>query len=322
MKSSYFEYHRYPADLNVLCFPINVMMNRAHWHSALEIVVCVKGHISIAVGDHIYPLCEGDIITIDSGFNHAFFDGESGSQQLIFEMDESWIKRSENYVFDFKTVGENGLEKNHPDVKNIIGKIIDLANVYQNTSYLPGILNSAENPISQKNRYHIISIAYSILEILQGYVGDEKNANKRYPSELLMKCIDIIQSEYATIRSQEEVAKRLGLSIPSLHRILKTQLGVSYLKYLTSVRISAAEALLMDEKNEIIDIAEQCGFSSVSSFYRDFKEYTGSSPNQYRKNRISVNSYMMNPSILARNNWETILFADISTEFIRTYSFL
>lgn len=308
MKSSYFEFRTYIDHLKIKCFPINVMMNRAHWHSSLEMILCTKGYLSVAFNEKEYNLREADLITIDSGFSHEIYNGESGGQQLILEIDESLINRTDNYLFDFKTVGEeNCLNKSNPDVESVISKLYDLAHSFGDMQ----LSYAGKKGSSVITRYHILSTAYSILETLQGYTVVNKNTITRYPSDTLKEFIDLIQSEYATIQSQEEVAKRLGLSISSLHRMLKSQMGVSFLTYLNSVRISAAEALLMDESTKIIDISEQCGFTNLSSFYRDFKKYSGRSPNQYRESRMSANFYMMNPSVLARNNYEQVSYDDI-----------
>jgi hypothetical protein len=41
----------YPEGIGMRSFPCNVMMNRSHWHSSLEIMICVKGELSVRVGD-------------------------------------------------------------------------------------------------------------------------------------------------------------------------------------------------------------------------------------------------------------------------------
>lgn len=305
-KSSYYEYHTYPADLKVICFPLNVIMNRAHWHTALEILLCVKGSVSVAMGGCEYRLHEGDLITIDSGIGHEIFDGQPGGQQLIFEIEDQWIKREPNHIIDFRTVGDGAADSCGDEVRKVIAGLYDLACTFHNLDPNSSAVSGLDREIPPRTWYHAVSAAYYILEMIYPYRKRQEREDKKRPSALLTELIQIVQTDFAAIRSQEEVAERLGVSISSLHRVLKSQMGVSFIQYLTSVRVSAAEALLLDGSSEILDIAEQCGFSGASTFYRDFKKYTGSTPSQYRKRRISKNAYLANPSVLARNVFELV----------------
>ena len=48
-------------------------------------------------------------------------------------------------------------------------------------------------------------------------------------------------------------------------------------------RLREAEKLLVQTKEKVIDIAYQAGFSSLAAFNRFFKEKTGKTPTEYRK---------------------------------------
>jgi AraC-like DNA-binding protein len=263
------------------------------------------------IGDKKYCLREGDLITVDSGFTHENTDGKPGGQQLIFEVDERLIRRAGDYFIDYRTVGENSLDKADPNITEVVRKLYNIA-CLQNDVNVSQVQPEQERSdyyevlIQQKGRYRMMSEAYRVLEIIHDYIKTDESSVNKFPSDILRNCIEIVQAEYALDLSPEDVARRLGLSVPSFHRMLKNQLGVSFLKYLNSVRISAAEALLLDNNADIIDIPEQCGFSSESNFYRVFREYTGSSPKQYRENRKGVTANVLRPSVLMLNNFEFV----------------
>jgi transcriptional regulator GlxA family with amidase domain len=48
------------------------------------------------------------------------------------------------------------------------------------------------------------------------------------------------------------------------------------------LRIEKAQSLMKDQSLRMIDIAESCGFASLSQFSRVFKQVVGVSPKQYR----------------------------------------
>ena len=55
------------------------------------------------------------------------------------------------------------------------------------------------------------------------------------------------------------------------------------MKYVSELRITAAEKLLDNTDKTIEEIAEICGFSSASYFGLAFKKERGRSPSNYRK---------------------------------------
>lgn len=311
MKSSYYEMIYYPEGLNLRSFPCNVMVNRSHWHSSLEIIICFKGTLSVRVGSEEYCMSEGDLVTIDSGIPHEMFGGQPGGQQLIFNLDEKMIRRDDGFRFDFRTVGKNSLEKSHLDAKKVIRAVYILAcglhNIYGKYS--------AIRELPGKQYYHMMSTAYGILETLQDYAIPVDKESIHVPSDLLLRCIEMMQNEYCRIRTAEDAAERLRISVSTLHRLLRTQLGVSFLPYLNSIRISSAEALLLNPQYNIIDIPELCGFTSLSNFYRVFKESAGCSPKHYRQHNASVKPQYLNPSVLQWNSFEGVTIDQLDPNF-------
>ena len=55
------------------------------------------------------------------------------------------------------------------------------------------------------------------------------------------------------------------------------------MRYLLNLRIRRAKELLWNEELEITEIAGMCGFQDENYFSRIFREETGRSPSQWRK---------------------------------------
>lgn len=75
----------------------------------------------------------------------------------------------------------------------------------------------------------------------------------------------------------------VGLSRRRLTDIFKQEYGVTPKEYADAHRLRAAQDMLTQTDEKIIDIACQAGFSSLSSFNRFFKQQTGRTPTEYRK---------------------------------------
>lgn len=83
----------------------------------------------------------------------------------------------------------------------------------------------------------------------------------------------------------QQFALKLGTNRTYLYNALRDNLGMSFKEYITNLRISHAQHLLKtsDPDTTIDEIAQQAGFSSSSAFYRNFKEYVGITPKEYRR---------------------------------------
>ncbi|WEG12494.1 response regulator [Pullulanibacillus sp. KACC 23026] len=82
--------------------------------------------------------------------------------------------------------------------------------------------------------------------------------------------------------SLEWVADILQVSPGYLSRVIKQELGVSFISLVTKFRINKAIQLLNSTDLTILEIAECVGYVSQHYFSTVFKKVTGVSPNQYK----------------------------------------
>ena len=66
-------------------------------------------------------------------------------------------------------------------------------------------------------------------------------------------------------------------------RLFKKRIGLTVMEYILKTRIAIAKELLCEANMSVTEISEACGFSSISFFSRTFKNETGVSPLQYKK---------------------------------------
>lgn len=81
-----------------------------------------------------------------------------------------------------------------------------------------------------------------------------------------------------------QLAASLGLSECELTKLLNQQLNTSFYQIINKWRVDEVKKLLLKSSLEqftILAVAYDSGFSSKSTFYRIFKEYTGLTPRQY-----------------------------------------
>lgn len=99
-----------------------------------------------------------------------------------------------------------------------------------------------------------------------------------------------------------ELAKIAAYSEQHFHRIFKQVVGESIHQYIRRTRMEyAANQLMFDTKSPVIDIANKCGFSSLSSFSRAFKATFHMAPGQWRQHdfQTTAKPYLKDPEIAA-----------------------
>ncbi|MDY4140069.1 MAG: helix-turn-helix domain-containing protein [Eubacteriales bacterium] len=96
--------------------------------------------------------------------------------------------------------------------------------------------------------------------------------------------LDYIRANYQNPSfSAEMVAEYAGLSTSYLSRLFKAKMGMTYIDYLTSLRMKRATELIRQTNLPLRDIVEQVGYIDVSGFRRKFKALYGMSVTEYKQ---------------------------------------
>ena len=99
----------------------------------------------------------------------------------------------------------------------------------------------------------------------------------------LTNILQDMENNISTPLSAQALAKRAGISIRALNRIVHDRVGESPMSYYRKIRLNAARNALFYSDIAIQDIAASCGFGSPEVFSRSFKVHFGVSPREFRK---------------------------------------
>jgi AraC-like DNA-binding protein len=84
------------------------------------------------------------------------------------------------------------------------------------------------------------------------------------------------------------LAEMLGVTSHQLSELINTQFGYGFPRFIREKRVSEAKQMLLDEPSaSVLSVGMATGFKSQSNFYSAFREITGMSPGNYRKNTTS-----------------------------------
>lgn len=110
--------------------------------------------------------------------------------------------------------------------------------------------------------------------------GSEGKSTKGWP--LIEGAIHYIHEHYRNPElSNQSISKHVGVTANHLSYIFKTQLGVTIHNYLKYVRIEQAKLRIVQGRQNLTEIAEDVGFSSIHLFSRTFKSDVGVMPSKF-----------------------------------------
>ena len=98
----------------------------------------------------------------------------------------------------------------------------------------------------------------------------------------MRKLLDKINDEYADI-TFDEACRFMALEPAYFSRYFRRNTGMSFSRYLTFTKVDNAVRLLQKGELSVTEIALFCGFDSIRTFNRNFKELTGYTPTDLPK---------------------------------------
>ncbi len=98
--------------------------------------------------------------------------------------------------------------------------------------------------------------------------------------------LQLLETLTGGIPTAEEISQSLHMSVRTLHRNLQQE-GVTFSELLNQLRQEQATSYLANPNISISEVAFLLGFSEISSFYRAFKRWTGTTPAEFRAAKLS-----------------------------------
>lgn len=103
------------------------------------------------------------------------------------------------------------------------------------------------------------------------------------------KIVEYMENNFADDITLETLSRQFFVSKYEISRMFTRNVGISFVEYLTRIRIENSKKLLQETTLSITQISELTGFHSSSNFARVFKKLTGISPMSYRKENFNEN---------------------------------
>lgn len=248
--------------------------SRLHYHDYYELVIFEQGDIRYVCESNVYYPKHGDIILIPAGKFHM----------SLINCERTHYKRHVFYLYPsaFDAIGqpvlteflgkhaEGGLLSldSHEGRQKLLSLADDLRQVSDRLS----------TPLEQSLALSYILHIFYLFNQKSCLLKDERTT----VPENVLALQQYINENYAKISSVSQVADHFFYSREYVSRLFKKHFDTTISDYITKRRIAQSQALIV-QGVPMIDVANEVGFGSLSTFIRAFRTVTGMTPSEYRK---------------------------------------
>lgn len=251
-----------------------------HWHELIEIAYVRTGGLVISIEGHSYEASQGDIVFINSGAVHGFSRSTSDTLIIIVQFglelfDQALVdlrdRLFQTLVFERKTIlTASGDGEIHRQLENII---LEMRKEY--------VKKEEGFRLAIKARLYDLALLL-LRKVPARQLYESELMKRKQRNELLERIFSYVHDNFSKPLDLDAAADAANLSKYYFSRFFKKQTGQTFHTYLSRIRVSHAEELLVGSDLPVTEIAYVSGFASLKTFNRLFRTYTGTSPSRYR----------------------------------------
>lgn len=216
-----------------------------HCHDGYELLIVTKGSVNAVLNGEGKTLNAGDILFCDSYDVHSFAFENCERYSLVFSKDYCRMLAS----------GQDTLP-NYPkcdeeSFKHIVARLREYYALY-----------GCKIP----NGLLVEGLVAFILGIIEHSCG--RVEKKRKSNELMISVLEYINKNYNKELTLTTVASMFGYAPSYFSAIFNKFVNMGFSEYLNYVRYTKASEIIQLQGCSATDIAMQCGFGSMNTYYR------------------------------------------------------
>ncbi len=273
-----------------------------HFHNLLEIGICREGEGFMLFEEERLPYHPGMITVIPENYPHGTAS-EEGTESY-------W-----EYLFvDMQKV----LQDLYPDDVLFQQKLLERINrraFLREETEVPGIADVTHALLEETSQKRDVlsrecATGLAILLVVQlarmeAEDTDPLESSLRHKTGLdqVRPALAYIQENYSLPMKISELAVVCHMSESHFRRLFEENIGMTPVEYLNRFRIWRACDLIRKSGSSMEEVAMKVGFSTTSTFNRNFKRVTGSSPYQWKKQPEQFESRLADADIMVEKGW-------------------
>ena len=271
MSQTNYELLDFSSHMPLRCVMRQLGYRPMHQHDYFEIDFVLSGKLSAIIDEQVYAFGPEDLFTVDPHVPHEL--RSPGCVLISVQFEQSLFENTlptPQHPHFFCNSAVQGDSAAFAQLRRLIARLVK-NNADQQTGYELRNLSLI---------YEIMDVFYNNFRILRTKAQDQQN--HRYAFRIA-EIARIVRAHYTESFSLSMLAEKVHLSAPYLSKFFDQQFGMTFLAYLTQIRLDHAVNLLGATEKTIDDIALDSGFANAHAFVQAFKKEYDVLPSVYRR---------------------------------------
>lgn len=270
-----------------------------HFHNYLEIGFCYEGDGFLVLGEDEPRFSGREFTVIPPNYPHTTNSdvGTISRWEYLFIDVEGFMKR----FLDSPVKAEKMIQRiyskalflREEEYPSISAKILKIMN----------IMRDGEEFYLEEAKGVLAALLVEIARLNRPSEEDRVAEETGKLTNMITRVLDFVSYHYMEDIKVEDLAKSCHISETHFRRIFTSYMKVTPLEYINTVRVQTACELLQKTDDPVADIAHKCGFTTNSTFNRNFKQIMGVTPIEWRKRPESYEQQILKFDIHSEEGW-------------------
>lgn len=271
-----------------------------HFHNVMEIGLCRRGPGDLWFDGECCHYDTSMVSIIPENFPHVTISegGLPNYWEYIFLNPRSIVE---------ELFPDNPLnQKEILDIVNQGPRLLSMSDDPALFGTIDTIMEEARNPkqytqkmIRQLTKVLVIEILRQNSQLIHNSSKQRKTANMSQISSAL----EYINRYYASPIKAKTLADVCNMSETHFRRTFEEYMNMLPMDYVNLIRVQRACELMIRTNDSMDNVAAKCGFTTTSTFSRNFKKFLNTSPYQWKISPNNFERKLMNFNISAKQGW-------------------
>ncbi|MEB3044781.1 helix-turn-helix domain-containing protein [Rhizobium mulingense] len=256
-----------------------LVMAMPHWHAQVEVNYVMRGTVHYRMSDHEFRLNPGEMCLFWGGQPHQMDESSDDSLYAGAHLP---------LIYFFRLRLPISISSRLMKGETLLTSATDAADNenfarwfrYSKSGDAAKAQHAVDELLLRIERIALEPYSMTTSKTTVSLEGDQPHPNS---SRSVARMCDFIAANFLQDIDSVDIARAADLHPKYAMNLFKRSTGMTLSKYVTLLRLSRAQAMLMSEGANVLQVAMDSGFGSISAFNKSFRHIAGMSPSDFRR---------------------------------------